>query len=39
MREQIYELGLHLWFAANRIGAYAMLNILDDPAMLAFAFC
>jgi len=28
-----------VWFAANRFAAYALLNLIDDPAILAFAFC
>jgi hypothetical protein len=28
-----------VWLSANRFGAYAMLNLLDDPAILAMAFC
>ena len=27
-----------LWLA-NRIAAYCLLNLLDDPALLAMAFC
>jgi hypothetical protein len=39
MRDQMIELGVHLWLAANRIASYAMLNLVDDPAILAMAFC
>ena len=39
MWDQMIELGVQIWFVANRIGAYAMLNLLDDPAILAMAFC
>jgi hypothetical protein len=27
------------WFAAHRLAGYALLNLLDDPAILAMAFC
>lgn len=27
------------WLSANRIAGYALLNLLDDPAILAMAFC
>ncbi|WP_169795445.1 hypothetical protein [Dechloromonas denitrificans] len=27
------------WLVGNRLAAYALLNLLDDPALLAFAFC
>lgn len=26
-------------FVGNRLAAYALLNLLDDPALLAIAFC
>jgi hypothetical protein len=29
----------HFWPLAYRIGAIAMNNLIDDPAMLALAFC
>ena len=29
----------HLWMLTYRVSAYAMFNLLDDPAMLAFALC
>lgn len=28
-----------LWAYANHIAAYCLLNLLDDPALLAMAFC
>lgn len=28
-----------LWEFANRVAAYCLLNLLDDPALLAMAFC
>jgi hypothetical protein len=37
--EAIAKLSIQVWIAANRFSAYALLNLLDDPAMLAFAFC
>lgn len=27
------------WIAAHRLAGYALLNLLDDPAILAMAFC
>jgi len=35
----LYEISLNLWFSANRFAGYALLNLLDDPAILAMAFC
>lgn len=29
----------HWWFLVNRVAAYCLLNLLDDPAWLALAFC
>jgi hypothetical protein len=34
--ELISEISTQLWFAAHRL---ALLNLLDDPAILAMAFC
>lgn len=28
-----------LWFEMNRLAGYALLNLLDDPALIAMAFC
>lgn len=39
MREAIMDITVRLWFAANRLVGYAMLNLLDDPAIMAMAFC
>lgn len=39
MRDQIADAATQLWFALHRLGAYAMLNLLDEPAILAMAFC
>jgi hypothetical protein len=37
--DQLQQLAGWSWSAVNRLAAYALLNFLDDPAMLAFAFC
>jgi hypothetical protein len=34
--EQLLE---HALFTAYRVGAYALLNLMDDPALLAIVFC
>jgi len=39
MREPVIEFVSQLWIVANRLGAYALVNLLDDPAILAMAFC
>ena len=39
MRDSLLELATQIWFAANRLAGYALLNLLDDPALLAMAFC
>jgi len=39
MYETIIRLSTQAWFATNRIAGYALLNLLDDPAILAMAFC
>lgn len=28
-----------LWQIAQRLSAYALLNLVDDPALLTLAFC
>jgi hypothetical protein len=28
-----------VWMLANHLAAYALLNLMDDPAILAIAFC
>lgn len=35
----LLELSRRTWSIANRFAAYALLNLLDDPALLAMAFC
>lgn len=30
---------LRFWWLTNRLAAYCLLNLLDDPAILALAFC
>lgn len=32
-------LRLSLWQRANLLAGYCLLNLLDDPALLAMAFC
>jgi hypothetical protein len=39
MRDQIAEAATQLWFALHRLSSYALLNLLDEPAILAMAFC
>ncbi len=39
MREYVSELAAQLCLAAYRFSAYAQLNLIDDPAILAMAFC
>ena len=39
LSERLVELGSQFWLAANRFSAYALLNLLDAPALLALAFC
>ncbi len=39
MREQFADAATQLWFAMHRLGAFAILNLLDEPAILALAFC
>lgn len=38
-RFMLQEAAAELWFAAHRIGAFAVLYLLDDPALLAITFC
>lgn len=35
----LLELFRWTWSVANRLAAYALLNLVDDPALLAMAFC
>jgi len=39
MLEAFAKFSVLVWFSANRLAAYALLNLIDDPAILAFAFC
>jgi hypothetical protein len=39
MLEAIAEFSVQVWIAANRLAGYALLNMVEDPAILAFAFC
>jgi len=39
MREHLSELAAQLCLAANRFSTYALFNLVDDPAILAMAFC
>jgi hypothetical protein len=39
MADLLIELSVQAWLHASRIASYAMLNWLEDPAMLAMAFC
>lgn len=36
---RLASLSEQAWFVGNRLAAYALLNLLDDPTLLAFAFC
>jgi hypothetical protein len=39
MRDLFSEAASQLWLSANRVAGHALLNLLDDPAILAMAFC
>jgi hypothetical protein len=39
MFEAVARLSVQAWIAANRFAGYALLNLVEDPAILAFAFC
>jgi hypothetical protein len=39
MLEAIADFSTQVWIIANRLAAYALLNLIDDPAILAMAFC
>jgi hypothetical protein len=39
MPEALARISVHAWIAANRLAGYALINLLDDPAILAMAFC
>ena len=39
MTDTLIRISAHAWLAAHRIASYVMQNWLDDPALLAMAFC
>jgi hypothetical protein len=39
MLELVARYAIHAWVAANRMAGYALLNLIDDPAILAMGFC
>jgi hypothetical protein len=39
MKQLIIDQLMQLWLLINRVSSYAMMNLLDDPALLAMAFC
>jgi len=39
MLEGVLRISSQLWMIAHRVAGYALLNLLDDPAILALAFC
>ncbi len=39
MRDLWLEVSSYFWLSANRGAGYALVNMLDDPAVLALAFC
>lgn len=39
MREQFADAAIQLWCALHRVGAFVVLNLLDEPVILAMAFC
>jgi len=39
MLEALLRLSAQAWNAANRLAGYALLNLVEDPAIIAFAFC
>jgi hypothetical protein len=39
MLEAVAKYSVHAWIAANRLAGYALLNLIDNPAILATAFC
>ncbi len=39
MLEIVVRLATQAWITANRTAAYAMQNLIDDPAILAMGFC
>jgi hypothetical protein len=39
MIEAFANFSMQVWIVANRLAAYALVNLIDDPAILAIAFC
>ncbi len=39
MADSLLRLSLQAWYLLNRLAGYALLNLIDDPAILAMAFC
>jgi len=39
MADLLIALSVRAWLHASRIASHAMLNWLEDPAILAIAFC
>lgn len=37
--DRMSSLSTERWLAAHRLAGYALINLLDDPAILALAFC
>ncbi|MES2879452.1 MAG: hypothetical protein V4713_13640 [Pseudomonadota bacterium] len=37
--DQVFGIGDHAEFWLYRIGAYLLINVIDDPAWLALMFC
>lgn len=39
IRDLFLEISASWWLTTHRIAGYATVNLLDDPAILAMAFC
>jgi hypothetical protein len=39
LRELLLEIAGAIWLRANLFAGHALLNLLDDPAILAIGFC
>jgi hypothetical protein len=39
LTDALIRISTYAWLTANRLANYALLNLLDDPALLAMAFC
>jgi hypothetical protein len=39
MLDAAADFSVKVWMFANRLAAYALVNLIDDPAILAMAFC